>query len=71
MALSSLELGQERAIKQVGGSGQLRQRLLDMGLTRGTNVRIIHAAPLGDPLIVGLRGYKLMLRKNEADCIQL
>jgi ferrous iron transport protein A len=49
----------------------LMQRLLEMGLTRGTGVEVIRLAPLGDPLEIRLRGYYLSLRKAEARCIQV
>jgi len=70
----------ERTLRQVGagecvqvarvtGEGSLRQRILDMGLTKGTQVRIRKVAPLGDPLEITVRGYELSLRKAEAACV--
>ncbi len=58
-------------VARVAGTGPLRQRLLDMGLTKGVNVTVRKVAPLGDPLEVSVRGYQLSLRKAEAACILL
>ena len=54
---------------KVGGEGALRQRILDMGLTKGAEVTVSKVAPLGDPLEVTVRGYELSLRRREAACI--
>lgn len=56
-------------VARVTGEGSLRQRILDMGLTKGTKVRIRKVAPLGDPLEITVRGYELSLRKAEAACV--
>ena len=58
-------------VAKVSGKGPLRQRLLDMGLTKGVSVTVRKVAPLGDPLEVTVRGYELSLRKAEAACILL
>ncbi len=58
-------------VARVAGKGPLRQRLLDMGLTKGVSVTVQKVAPLGDPLEVRVRGYQLSLRKAEAACILL
>lgn len=54
---------------KVAGEGALRQRILDMGLTKGAEVTVRKVAPLGDPLEITVRGYELSLRKREAACI--
>lgn len=54
---------------KVAGEGALRQRILDMGLTKGATVTVRKVAPLGDPLEITVRGYELSLRKREAACI--
>ncbi|MCP4643381.1 MAG: ferrous iron transport protein A [bacterium] len=53
------------------GSHSIRQRLLDMGITRGEQVRVERHAPLGDPVEVTVRGYYLALRMNEAKQIEV
>ena len=58
--------GKSGVVAQVKGQGALRQRILDMGLTKGTEVTVRKVAPLGDPIEVTVRGYELSLRKAEA-----
>ena len=71
MTLAELHIGQDALIQTVGGEGALRQHLLDMGLTPGTEVTLRKVAPLGDPLEITLRGYELSLRKSEAELIEV
>jgi ferrous iron transport protein A len=54
-----------------GGPHSIRQRLLDMGVTRGTQVKVQRHAPLGDPVEVTIKGYYLALRMNEARQIEV
>lgn len=61
--------GESVRVVKVAGEGALRQRILDMGLTKGAVVSIRKVAPLGDPLELTVRGYELSLRKREAACI--
>ncbi len=70
-SLRQARAGEEVTVAKVGGTGPLRQRLLDMGLTKGVRLRIRKVAPLGDPLEITVRGYELSLRKAEAACILL
>jgi len=49
----------------------IRQRLLEMGLTKGTIVQVIRLAPLGDPIEILVRGYRLSLRKQEAESVMI
>lgn len=69
--LKQAHAGERVRIAKVTGEGPLRQRILDMGLTKGAEVTIRKVAPLGDPLEVTVRGYELSLRKGEAACIEL
>ena len=62
-------VGQSVRIAQIEGCGPIRQRLLDMGVIRGTVVRIKRVAPLGDPIEISLKGYNLAIRKSEAQAI--
>ena len=61
--------GESVRVVKVAGEGALRQRILDMGITKGAVVSIRKVAPLGDPLELTVRGYELSLRKREAACI--
>lgn len=67
--LKNARVGEQVKVVKVEGEGALRQRILDMGLTKGAEVSIGKAAPLGDPIEVTVRGYELSLRKQEAACI--
>ncbi len=70
--LRDLSPGESGIIVSVGGqSGAVKRRLVDMGLTPGTLVKVTKIAPLGDPLEVSLRGYELSLRKEDAGQIQI
>ena len=69
--LDSLVPGESGIIVSVGGSGALRHRLLDMGLTPRTAVRVERMAPMGDPMELYLRGYRLTLRKEDASKIEV
>ncbi|MCE5197078.1 MAG: ferrous iron transport protein A [Negativicutes bacterium] len=71
MTLAQISVGHGARIQQVGGSGALRRRLLEMGLTPKTKVTIRKVAPLGDPLELSLRGYSLTLRKEDAALIEV
>ena len=69
--LRQAKTGESRTVAKVMGEGPLRQRILDMGLTKGASVMVRKVAPLGDPIEVTVRGYELSLRKAEAECILL
>lgn len=56
-------------VRKVEGEGAVRRRMMDMGLTRGTEVFVRKVAPLGDPIEVTVRGYELSLRKADAEHI--
>ncbi|MDD6312617.1 MAG: ferrous iron transport protein A [Firmicutes bacterium] len=66
MTLDKLAIGRQAVITAVGGEGELRCRLLDMGLIPKTKVVVAKTAPMGDPLELRLRGYELTLRKDDA-----
>lgn len=67
--LDEIRIGATTKVETVLGSGVIRRRLMDMGLTRGVDVMIRKVAPLGDPIEVRIRGYELTLRKAEAELI--
>lgn len=71
MTLDMLKVGDSGVIFKVGGSGALRRRLLDMGLTPKTTVMVRKVAPMGDPIELHLRGYELTLRLEDARGIEL
>ena len=53
------------------GTGALRRRLLDMGITKGSRIDVLKMAPLGDPIEVTIRGYELSLRKSEGEMVEV
>ena len=65
--LSDLKPGERGVISRIAGDRELRRRLLDMGLTRGTEIIVVRRAPLGDPVEFLLKGYNLSLRKRECE----
>ena len=71
LTLAELQVGQDAVIEVVGGTGELRHHLLDMGLTPGTEVTLRKVAPMGDPIEVELRGYELTLRLDDARKIEI
>lgn len=68
-ALSALSAGERGRVVKIGGDQAAVQRLMDLGLIRGTTVEVVRRAPLGDPLEVKLRGFMLTLRRSEAEHI--
>ncbi len=71
MTLDQIAIGKEVKIIKVGGEGELRCRLLDMGLIPRTIVRVQKVAPMGDPIEIHLRGYELTIRKEDAGKIEV
>ncbi|BCJ99380.1 FeoA family protein [Anaerocolumna chitinilytica] len=71
MTLDQLRIGKRGRIVSVSGKGALRDRLLDMGLTPGTEVMVRRMAPFGDPMEILLRGYELTLRLEDAKNIEI
>jgi ferrous iron transport protein A len=69
--LSELRPGESGVVERVEGTGPFRQRLLEMGLTRGVRVEMEKTAPLGDPTEYVVKGYHISLRKGVADLITL
>ena len=66
MTLDEIQPGEKCRLLTVGGEGVLRRRLLDMGFTPHTLITVRKVAPMGDPIEVGLRGYIITIRKEEA-----
>ena len=56
-------------VKKVEGAGAVRRRIMDMGITKGSEVYVRKVAPLGDPIEINIRGYELSLRKYDAEMI--
>lgn len=69
--LKDVPVGETCRVIKLHGEGAMKRRLMDMGLTRGTDIYVRKLAPLGDPMELTLRGYELSLRKEDAACIEV
>lgn len=69
--LSELTEGERARVREVDARDEVGQRILEMGLTPGVEVRMVGKAPLGDPLVFEVRGYRLSLRRVEAARIEV
>ena len=69
--LAALQVGESAVVQQVDGVDEISIRLMEMGLVPGTELRVLGLAPLGDPLEIEVRGYRLSIRKSEAARVQL
>lgn len=67
--LKDAKIGDTVKVVKVLGEGALKQRIMDMGITKGVNILVRKVAPFGDPIQVKLRGYELSLRNAEAEKI--
>ena len=71
VSLDALEAGRHARVAAVRGTGAVARRLMEMGVVPGAPVRVIKAAPLGDPLEVRVRNYHLALRRSEAQTVSV
>ena len=69
--LRNIPLGETAKVVKLHGEGPVRRRIMDMGITRGTEVFVRKVAPLGDPMEVTVRGYELSLRKADTEMIEV
>lgn len=71
MTLKETKIGQTVTVKKISGTGAVKRRIMDMGVTKGTEIHVRKVAPLGDPIEVTVRGYELSLRKADAEIIEV
>ena len=71
MTLNEVPVGGVCTVAKLNGTGKLRRRIMDMGITKGVGIKVVKIAPLGDPMELNVRGYELSLRKNEAESIEV
>ena len=69
MTLGEAEVGSTVIVTKIEGDGAYKGRIMDMGITKGTEVYIRKLAPLGDPVEITVRGYELSVRKEDARCV--
>ena len=67
--LKEAKVGQTVTVTKLNGEGAVKRRIMDMGITKGTEIYVRKVAPLGDPIEVTVRGYELSLRKADAENI--
>ncbi|MBR3446286.1 MAG: ferrous iron transport protein A [Oscillospiraceae bacterium] len=69
--LREIPVGGKTKVVKLHGKGAIKRRIMDMGITRGTEIYVRKVAPLGDPLELTVRGYELSLRKADAELIEV
>ena len=69
--LRDVAVGQTAIVAKIHGEGALKRRIMDMGITKGTEIYVRKVAPLGDPVEVTVRGYELSIRKSDAEMIEV
>ncbi|MBO7698447.1 MAG: ferrous iron transport protein A [Erysipelotrichaceae bacterium] len=71
MTLKEVKIGDTAKVKKINGEGAIKRRIMDMGITKNTDVYVRKVAPLGDPIEVTVRGYELSIRKADAQMIEV
>ena len=71
MTLKDAQVGSTVKFVKIHGEGAYKRRIMDMGITKGSEIFIRKVAPLGDPVEVTIRGYELSLRKADAECVDV
>ena len=69
--LRDVKIGETAVIEKLHGEGAVKRRIMDMGLTKGTEVYVRKVAPLGDPMELTVRGYELSVRRADAELIEV
>ena len=71
LTLKGVKVGTTVKVVKLHGEGAVKRRIMDMGITRGTAVKVRKVAPLGDPIELTVRGYELSIRKADAELIEI
>lgn len=69
--LKEIGIGQTAKVVKLHGEGAVKRRIMDMGITKGTEIYVRKVAPLGDPIEITVRGYELSIRKADAETIEI
>ena len=69
--LRDARIGDTGKVTRVVGTGAVKRRIMDMGISKGTKIFVRKVAPLGDPIEVTVRGFELSLRKDDAEMVQV
>ena len=70
-SLKDVRVGETCTVSKLSGTGAIKRRIMDMGITKGVEVYVRKVAPLGDPIEVTVRGYELSIRKDDAAMIEV
>ena len=71
MTLGDEKVGSTVVVTKIEGDSAYKRRIMDMGITKGSELYIRKVAPLGDPVEITVRGYELSVRKDDAQCVQV
>ena len=71
MTLREVQVGQTAKVVKLHGTGPVKRRIMDMGITKGQVIHVIRVAPLGDPMEITVRNYELSVRKADAEMIEV
>ena len=71
MTLGDAKVVSTVVVTRIEGDGAYKRRIMDMGITKGSELYIRKVAPLGDPVEITVRGYELSVRKDDAQCVQV
>ena len=71
MTLKDAKVGQSVTVVKLYGQGAVKRRIMDMGITKGTELYVRKVAPLGDPMELNVRGYELSVRKADAEMVEV
>lgn len=71
MTLGDAKVGSTVVVTKIEGDSAYKRRIMDMGITKGSELYIRKVAPLGDPVEITIRGYELSVRKDDAQCVQV
>lgn len=71
MTLKDVKIGDKATVLKLTGTGAIKRRIMDMGITKGVEIHVRKLAPLGDPIEITVRGYELSIRKEDAEMIEV
>lgn len=71
MTLQNVKIGQTVTVVKLTGTGVVKRRIMDMGITKGAEIFVRKVAPLGDPIEITVRGFELSIRKEDAQMIEV
>ena len=71
MTLGDAKVGSTVVVTKIEGDSAYKRRIMDMGITKGSELYVRKVAPLGDPVEITVRGYELSVRKDDAQCVQV